>query len=149
MSLRGVLATKQSRRQRGLTLIEVLVAVGIMAAIGAAFMNSMSTAYKSAGTLDEQTQAEALARSQLEQIKSLPYQDSGNYSVTVSLPPQYSMNITVAEPQKIGTADNYTSLYQLWGNVTTIQEITVSVFRPAGAGNRLVFSAGTYKTKIQ
>lgn len=138
------------REQKGLTVIEVLVTVGILAAIGVAFMTSMSTAYKCVGTLDEKSQAEALARSQLEQIKSLAYQDSGNYSVTVSLPPQYSMSINVTAPAKIGTADNYTSLNQLMGyNVTTIQEITVSVFRPAGSGNRLVLSLAAYKSKVQ
>ncbi|MDO8716120.1 MAG: type II secretion system protein [Dehalococcoidales bacterium] len=136
--------------QNGFTLLETLVALGIFAVIGVAFMTFMSTAYKGVGTLDEQSQAEALARSQLEQIKSLPYQDAGNYSVTVSLPPQYFMAINVTSPTQIGTADNYTSLNQLMGyNVTTIQEITVSVFRPAGSSNRTVFNLSAYKSKVQ
>ena len=54
------------RGQKGLTLIEVLVAVAVLAAIGVAFMVSMNAAYKGVGVLDEKTQAKALARSQLE-----------------------------------------------------------------------------------
>ena len=141
------------RGQRGFTLIEILVAVAILAAIGGAFIAAMTTAQKGVGTLDEKTQAKALAHSQLEQIKGAPYPVEepfyGNdvYPVTVDLPPQYSMSINVTTPTKIGTADNYTSLEELLGgDVTTIQEITVSIYR---TGNRPVFSLSCYKSKVE
>jgi hypothetical protein len=58
------------------------------------------------------------------------------------------MSINVTAPKRIGTADNYTSLEELMGEpVTTIQEITVSVFRTGNGGGRPVMSAGTYKVK--
>ena len=139
------------RGQRGISLIETLVAVSILAAIGVAFMTAMSTAYKNVGILDEKTQAKALAHSQLEQIKAAPYPveepfyGTDVYPVTVNLPPQYSMSINATAPTKIGTADNYTSLEELWGPITTIQEITISVSH----GGKPVFSLAAYKGKVE
>jgi len=143
------------RGQRGLTLIEVLVVVGLLAAIGVAFMTAMSTAHRSVGVLDEKTQAEALARSQLEQIKNAPYpedpavQGTDVYPVTVDLPTQYSMVINVIRPTCIGEADNCTPLEELAGDeVVNIQQITVSVFRTGSEGDRPVFSLSCYKSKV-
>ena len=134
------------RGQRGFTLIEVVVAVAILAAIGVTFIRAIDTGYGSVQILDEKTQAEALIRSQLDDIKVSPYLDNGNYTVTVTLPPQYSMTINVEPPQQVGV--NRTPLEELVGYpVTTIQEITVSVSRPSGTGNRTVLSVGTYKVK--
>lgn len=135
---------RRLRRQKGLTLIESLVAAAILAAIGVVFMSSMSTGYKSIGILDERQQADILARSQLENIKNAPYSDNSSYAVTVSLPPRYSLSINVTPPMKIGTADNNTPLEVLMGGpVTTIQEITVSVSH----GNKSVLSVACYKIK--
>lgn len=139
---------KLFRGQTGFTLIEALVTVAILAAIGVTFIAAINTGYRSVGILDEKTQAEALIRSQLDAIKVSPYQDSGNYTVTVTLPPQYSMTINVEPPTCIGEADNCTPLEELVEYpVTTIQEITVSVFRTGNGGDRPVSSVGTYKVK--
>ena len=114
------------------------MAASILAAIGVVFMSAMFTGYRSVGTLDEQLQAEALIRSQLEDIKNSAYQDSGIYPVTVSVPPEYSMDITAGYPSCVGTAGNCTTLV-----TDTLQEITVSVSH----GNKLVLSVGCYKVK--
>ena len=150
------------RGQRGISLIEVLVAVAILGAIGVAFMTSMNTAHKSVGVLDEKTQAEALARSQLEQIRDAPYEESevSEYPRTdmyleqriTDLPPQYSIVITVEAPTCIGEADDCTPLEELLPeevNVKYIQQIRVSVFRPTDEGDRAVFSISCYKSKVE
>lgn len=130
------------REQTGFSLLEVLIALGILAAIGVVFMTSLSTAHRSVGALDEQTQAEALIRSQLEKIKDVPYQDSegsGWYQDQriVDLPPQYSLSINVQDITPTPTLQ-----------VNTLQEITVSVSRPTGdGGDRPIFSVSTYKVK--
>ncbi len=124
------------REQKGISLLEILIAVGILSVIGVVFIGSLNTAYRSVGVLDEQTQAEALARSQMEDIKDSTYQDSGNYTVTVDLPTQYSISIDVEVPTIVSA------------NTTTLQEITVSVSRPTGdGGNRPLLSISTYKVK--
>jgi prepilin-type N-terminal cleavage/methylation domain-containing protein len=132
---------KLFQEQRGFSLIELLVAVGILAAIGVVFMTSLGTAHRSVGVLDEQTQAEALARSQIEKIKDAPYQDSegsGWYlnERIVDLPPQYSVSINVQDITPIPTLQE-----------NTLQEITVSVLRPANGGDRAIFSVKFYRTK--
>ena len=114
------------REQTGFSLLEVLIALGILAAIGVVFMTSLSTAHRSVGALDEQTQAEALIRSQLEKIKDVPYQDSegsGWYQDQriVDLPPQYSLSINVQDITPNPSPQ-----------LTTLHAITVSLSRPTG-----------------
>ncbi len=132
----------------GFSLIEVLVAVAILAAIGVTFIRAIDASNRGIRVMDEKTQAEALIRTQLDAIKLGPYEDSGNYTVTVDLPPQYGMSINVTAPRRIGTADNYTSLEELMEeSITTIQEITISVYRTGIDGDRPVLSIGTYKVQ--
>jgi len=126
------------KEQKGFSLIEALVAASILTAIGVVFMGAMFTGYRVVGVLDEQQQAEILVRSQLEDIKSATYQESGIYLVTVDLPPQYSMDITSGYPSCIGTPDNCTVLV-----TDTLQEVTVSVYH----GGKPVLSVACYKAK--
>lgn len=139
------------RGQSGFSLIEVLVAVGILAVIGVTFIAAMYTAHGSVGLLHEQSQAEALARSQLEYIKNSPYDESGEYPVTVDLPYQYGMSINVGTPTCVEVvSDNCSTVEEIVGdNVTTVQEITVTVFRTGGEGDRPVFSVACYKSKVE
>jgi len=127
------------KEQRGISLIETLIALGILALIGVAFISSLTTAYNSVDLYDEQTQAEALIRTQLEDIRDSPYADSCVYPTTVELPPQYSISINVtALDTPTCTAD---------GNCNTLQEIKVIVYRPAGDGDKAILSISTYKAK--
>ena len=139
------------RGQSGFSLIEVLVAVAILAAIGVTFISAMYTGHRSVGLLHEQSQAEALARSQLEGIKNSPYDESGEYLVTVDLPYQYGMSINVGTPTCVEVVSgNCSTVEEIVGdNVTTIQEITVTVFRTGGEGNRHAFSVACYKSKVE
>lgn len=58
---------------RGLTMIEVLLAVAILGVIGIAFMSAMSTATTTLMVGDERTTAESLARRQMEYVKGQGY----------------------------------------------------------------------------
>jgi len=143
------LRLKLPQGQAGISLIETLVAVAILGVIGVTFMAAVGTAYKGVGILDEQQQAETLARSQLERIKEAPYQESedgGWYQneLIVDLPPQYSISISVTPPTCIGTADDCTPLEELMGEpITTIQEITVHIYH----GDKPVLAVACYKVK--
>jgi prepilin-type N-terminal cleavage/methylation domain-containing protein len=58
---------------RGVTLIEVLVALALFAIIGIAFAGGLGTASKAVLTGDIRTNAESLARTQMEQVKNQDY----------------------------------------------------------------------------
>ena len=132
----GRLTFRFLHRQRGISLIEALVAASILAAIGAVFMTAMYTGYRGVGILDEQQQAEALVRSQIEDIKGSSYQDTGVYPVTVELQSQYSMDISV-EALNTPTCEED-------NNCNTLQKITVSIHH----GNKPVLAVSCYKAKL-
>jgi prepilin-type N-terminal cleavage/methylation domain-containing protein len=72
-------------RSRGFTLIEVLVAIGIMGIIAAAFLSGLATVSKTLILADERATAESLARSQMEYVKNQNYSTAptggvGNYT---------------------------------------------------------------------
>jgi prepilin-type N-terminal cleavage/methylation domain-containing protein len=76
--------TKDIRdHSRGFTLVEVLVALAIFAIIGVTFANGLATASKATITADVRTNAESLARTQMEYVKSQNYDSAGNYTLQV------------------------------------------------------------------
>ncbi|MBI2172200.1 MAG: type II secretion system protein [Chloroflexi bacterium] len=111
-------------RQQGFSLVETLIALGILGMIGIAFLHALGAGTLATGILDEQVQAAALARSQLEEIKSTPYNalcDPLNcYLVTVTVPAPYSISIR-AEPVNIALCE---------GISNCVQRVTVSISRP-------------------
>jgi prepilin-type N-terminal cleavage/methylation domain-containing protein len=68
---------------RGMTLIEVLVALALFAIIGIAFAGGLGTASKAVLTGDIRTNAESLARTEMEYVKSQEY-SAGNWSYVVT-----------------------------------------------------------------
>ena len=74
------------KKQKGFTLVEVLVALVILGVLASALLLGVSTALKSSATSDELATAESLARSQMEYIKNEPY--AGSY--TVPVPAEYN-----------------------------------------------------------
>ena len=58
---------------RGLTMIEVLIAIAILGIISITFLSALSTASLSVGLADERTVAESLARRQMEYVKNQGY----------------------------------------------------------------------------
>jgi len=67
--------------EAGVTLIETLIALALLGIIAAAFLTGLSTASKAAFIADERATAESLARSQMEYVKTRPYEpDATKYS---------------------------------------------------------------------
>lgn len=61
---------------RGLTLVEVVIAMALMAIIGVAFLGGLSNAMFSLHIADVRTTAESLARSEMEYVKSQNYENA-------------------------------------------------------------------------
>ena len=75
--------------ERGITLIEVLIALAILGLVAVAFLSGLTTASRALIIADERTTAESLARSQMEYVKSQEYQladpDAGNEAVYLKI----------------------------------------------------------------
>ncbi|MFC1872786.1 type II secretion system protein J [Chloroflexota bacterium] len=67
------------KRQRGFTLIEILVGVALFAAIGVVLMNGLFSGYTSLEISQEKIYTESLAKSQVESIKAQDYISVANY----------------------------------------------------------------------
>ena len=83
------------KNERGISLIEVLIALAILGLVAVAFLSGLVTASRAIIIADERTTAESLARSQMEYVKSQEYRfadpDAGNevvYLKITDIPPE-------------------------------------------------------------
>jgi type II secretory pathway pseudopilin PulG len=82
--IKGIKSLKQVLCDvRGIALTETLVAMGIIAVVAVAYLMGMSATSKAILISEERVTAENLAKSQMEYIRSQPYDDVNN-------PPLYS-----------------------------------------------------------
>jgi prepilin-type N-terminal cleavage/methylation domain-containing protein len=65
------------KKEKGFALIEVLLALGILAIVGTTFLVGIGVSSKAILVANERTTAESLARSQMEYVKDLTYDASG------------------------------------------------------------------------
>jgi type II secretory pathway pseudopilin PulG len=99
------------RSQRGISLVETLVAVAILGTAVVAFVAALSTGVISTNVHGQEVTAQRLAQNQVESIKNQVFNTSGTYTI-VSLPSGYT--ITLAKSAVPGAN-------------TDIQKITVTV----------------------
>lgn len=131
------------RGQKGFTLIEILVAVVILAAIGVVFMRTTATNARASGILDEKVVATNLVTAYLESIRQVTYDDSANPYSTVSsnitIPTQYNVAINV-----LYSGDGITWQPSKDPGDLKLQKISISVSRTNG---KLVLTTCTFRMK--
>jgi prepilin-type N-terminal cleavage/methylation domain-containing protein len=96
---------------RGLTMIEVLIAIAILGIISITFLSALSTASLSVSVADERTVAESLARRQMEYAKNQGYNSA---SVLNNNNPTY---------QKISDIPEGYSIWSVNRNGTVVADI--------------------------
>lgn len=89
--------TKKLRgNETGVTLIETLVALALLSIIAVVFLSGLTTVATATLIANEQATAESLARSEMEYVKSYPYDSEATTYPTVETPPvSYSVEVTV------------------------------------------------------
>ena len=91
---------KVNNRQKGLVLIEAIVALALIGLIAAGFLGAVGTSYKSTSMTMGMTTAESVARSQMESIKQQKPYISGNFTDGYNIidhPASYSIHHTALE----------------------------------------------------
>ena len=128
----------RARGERGFSLIETVIALGVLGVIGVAFLDALTTSTRATGSLGDGVQAEALIRSNLEAIKECPYADTYDSCLSVdpiTVPFQFDVVIV------IDCSDNGGFDWTAPCPGETLQRITVGVSREG----RPVFSMTTFK----
>ena len=131
-------------------MVEVLLAVGLLGLIAATFLSSLTTSYKTVALGSERTNAESLARSELEYIKHSPYYGLGFYYEIPGTPPPWDEGHTELESHYQGYSITVTGspirpsdhVEQPPGLDGGMQRITVEVYHQ---GDYPVLTTSTFK----
>ncbi len=127
------------RGQEGFTLIEVLVAVALFAAITVVFMNALDTTSRNTRIIDEHTTARNLAATFIETIRNEPFAaDYTSATSSITLPSQYDVEIELKYSDDGG--ETWSANY----SVINLQRIVISVKR----AGRTVQSLCGYKMEL-
>ena len=106
-------ARERSRlRQSGVILLETLVGISVISTTVLVGLVALSTASVASQEVSDNTQGAVLAVSQLELIKTLPYEPIGNSYTSITVPDGYAIS-------------NMTSSFP--GGNANIQSVTVTV----------------------
>jgi len=133
--------TEFFRGQRGIGLMETLVAVAILGFIGASVVAALDTNYRATRITDEKVTAASLASTYIEAIKSSSYNATYLSAVeNITVPNQYNVVVTTECTNDADDSESYGSCT----GTETFQRITVTVYREGG---KEVLSVCTARTQ--
>ena len=75
--------------QKGVVLIEILVAIAILGVVAVSFLSALTTAYGAVIVAERHTRAESLTRTAFEYMRTLEYDDASNFNGYGALPPTW------------------------------------------------------------
>jgi len=108
-------------REKGFSLLEVMLAIALLGIVAVAFLGAMATGSRAIFIADERATAESLARSQMEYVKNLPYENGvTEYDIDPNLALDgYTVSVAVEPlPDPNGVI------------LDGIQKITVMIYHP-------------------
>lgn len=136
MGKRRQVAFPARNGERGFMLLETLLALGILAAVGVAFLSAMTTSSMATRAEQEQITGEALAKSQMEFIKGQDYRVDMQYEVLPEqIPDGYLVDIMAEYMNPRGDGIH---------NDDGLQKITITIIH----GGEAVFTMEGYKCFI-
>ena len=108
-----------NRRELGITFLETVIALAILGAVSASFLNGLTSTSKSVLTIDERTTALSLAQSQMEWVKNASYSYNATSYSAAPIPDgkDYIQYSSVVSVEPLHTPDD------------GIQKITVTIQR--------------------
>ena len=137
--------------QKGIGLLETLIAVAILGAIGVSLLTALDTNARATRTLDEHVVATNLATAYIEAIKAWEYQEDYPKDQppldSIIIPPQYDINVNITFSSDGTTEDGITWVDEYLdgeGKERTIQKLAVTVSREGG---KPVLTICAFKTK--
>ncbi|MFC1917967.1 hypothetical protein ACFLXH_04865 [Chloroflexota bacterium] len=87
---------KLHRDEKGVALVESLIAVAIVGTVVITLIISLATGSLAIRETDEEVVVQSLARTQLEYIKGYTYDPDATTYPTVSMPPGYTISVGVS-----------------------------------------------------
>ena len=117
------------RGERGLTLVESLVAITVVVVVVAAFSVALSTGALGVRENDREAAAQNLAQAQLEYTKGYPYSPGASTYPTVNATDGYSITVSVGPVATPGDIN--------------IQKVTANISRDG----QVLLSVADYKVK--
>jgi prepilin-type N-terminal cleavage/methylation domain-containing protein len=83
--------------QKGYTLVELLITIVVIATSFSAFAVALSTGALAVNEGDKEVTAQSLARSQMEYIKYITYDQNASSYPTIDTPDGYSITVSVSD----------------------------------------------------
>jgi len=128
---------KLFQEQKGFSLFEVLVAVGILGLIGVGLLTALNTNSRAVRTLDEQVVAVNLATAHFEAIREVPY--AATY-------PSAGDNITIPFQYNVGIDLEFSSDGETWSDNYTDETFQKIILRVSREGKPVLLVC-TYRAK--